>query len=650
MAKMRERGGWIYSFWAKALAFLLAAGLVPVMLFYGVCMILAYEQGWYSNDEPDFYQSSLCQGAVWQKMPNELEDSDLLDRLLQTDRAVLTRRLEAIYPREDSDTNLRFVLLDDSGATVYDNTSPGDSFCMAWNDGRVRLYVRAGMEAQDGIFWAARAYSIGVRCYRGADTLLILLGCAELVLLVLLGRMAGRSAETGEVLAGWQERIPLDVYLTVDGFLATLLILLVVMLLDEYSLTYTPIPLLLCEAAATVGAVLLLAGWMTLCTRIKLGKCWRNTVIFWCLRLCWRCARWCWRICMRFLGWLAALVRSIPLIWRTALCCFVFSLLMEYNARFHYWGRTSFLLLIASLALCWIAFQLRKLQKGGQALARGDLEAQMDTAHLYGDFRRHGDDLNAIRQGMRIAVDQQTRSERLKAELITNVSHDIKTPLTSIINYVDLLQKEHTPEQEKEYLEILARQSRRLKKLTEDLVEMSKASAGSLPCHPTRRSALELVEQVMGEYEDRLEKAGLIPVTTLPQEDVFCMADGALIWRVLDNLLSNACKYALSGTRLYLSVTAAADTVSFTLRNISRDALNVSAEELMERFVRGDSSRTTEGSGLGLNIAKSLMELQGGQLHISVDGDLFKASAVLPRATAVLENLKENPGEGLKNT
>lgn len=232
-----------------------------------------------------------------------------------------------------------------------------------------------------------------------------------------------------------------------------------------------------------------------------------------------------------------------------------------------------------------------------------------------------------------VAAQKQLKSERMKTELITNVSHDIKTPLTSIINYVDLLQKPHTPEEEKTYLEVLNRQSQRLKKLIEDLMEMSKASTGNLTADITKLDAVESVNQALGEFADKLEKAQLTPVFRHPEESVAMMADGRLAWRVLSNLLSNTVKYALPGTRVYIDVMALEGKVIISLKNISRDELNVDADELMERFVRGDDSRNTEGSGLGLNIAKTLMELQKGQLQLLVDGDLFKVTLIFPGAT-----------------
>ena len=274
---------------------------------------------------------------------------------------------------------------------------------------------------------------------------------------------------------------------------------------------------------------------------------------------------------------------------------------------------------------------LRRLQKGGAALAAGDLGYQTDTRAMIGDLRRHGEDLNSIAAGMEAAVEREMRSERMKTELITNVSHDIKTPLTSILNYVDLLKTAADPAQREEYLEVLDRQAGRLKKLTEDLIEVSKASTGNTEVSISRHSVNELLRQAAGEYGERLEKAGLETVLTLPEEELYAGMDGKLMWRVLDNLLSNVCKYAQSGTRFYLDALRQGDRVVMRFKNVSRDPLNVSAQELMERFVRGDRARSGEGSGLGLSIARSLTELQHGTFSLTVDGDLFRADLEFPR-------------------
>ena len=251
---------------------------------------------------------------------------------------------------------------------------------------------------------------------------------------------------------------------------------------------------------------------------------------------------------------------------------------------------------------------------------------------MYWDFKKHAENLNSIGDGMAAAVEQRMKSERLKTELITNVSHDIKTPLTSIVNYVDLLQKPHTPEQEAEYLEVLDRQSKRLKKLTEDLVEASTASTGNMNVNIERTNTREIIEQSLAEYGRRMEQGELTVIVNIPEDPPRAMADGRLLWRVLDNLFNNVCKYALAGTRVYIDSVIDSGEAVISVKNISRDPLNISADELMERFVRGDSSRHTEGSGLGLNIAQSLVGLMHGKFSIGVDGDLFKAEIRLPAA------------------
>ena len=273
-----------------------------------------------------------------------------------------------------------------------------------------------------------------------------------------------------------------------------------------------------------------------------------------------------------------------------------------------------------------------KLFEATRRMRGGDLESKVDDKNLVGCFREFAGELNGLADVAMVAAQNQLKSERMKTELITNVSHDIKTPLTSIINYVDLLEKPHTAEEEKTYVEVLSRQSQRLKKLIDDLMEMSKASTGNIHAEIAEIDAVEAVTQAMGEFADKLTAAGLTPVFHQSEEHIHLLADGRLLWRAMSNVLSNAVKYAMPGTRLYVDVSATEDKALISFKNISGAQLNISADELMERFVRGDSSRNTEGSGLGLNIAKSLMELQKGQLQLLVDGDLFKVTLVFPRA------------------
>lgn len=270
--------------------------------------------------------------------------------------------------------------------------------------------------------------------------------------------------------------------------------------------------------------------------------------------------------------------------------------------------------------------QTQELYKCAKEMAEGNLDRKADTSKMFWVFRAHGEHLNQISDGMAKAVEARMKSEHLKTELITNVSHDIKTPLTSIINYVDLLQKDDMDEKTRqEYIGVLSRQSARLKKLIEDLVEASKASTGNIQINWADIDANMLLEQAVAEYEDKLANAGLKVVFTRSEVPAVIRADGQHLWRVFDNLLANISKYAMPGTRVYASVIHEVGSVKIEFKNISREALNVSSDELMERFVRGDSSRNTEGSGLGLSIANSLCTLMRADFKLSIDGDLFKA-------------------------
>ena len=334
---------------------------------------------------------------------------------------------------------------------------------------------------------------------------------------------------------------------------------------------------------------------------------------------------------LRFVGGgLARFAGMIPFAWRTAIGVPVVGLIILFFAIGAYAQGGVYLILLAVgclavYVLClYAAYAIRVLQKSGEELSRGNLSYKTDTRKLRSVFREQAENLNAIGDGMEAAVAEKMKSEHFKTELITNVSHDIKTPLTSIINYADLLSKEELSGKAREYTEILLRQSARLKKLTEDLVEASKATTGNLSCNPERLSVCQIVRQSLGEYEERLEAAGLQVRTTIPEGDLYAMVDGRLLWRVLENLYSNATKYALSGTRVYLVVTEDDGRVCVSMKNISREPLTVDGEELTERFVKGDASRSSEGSGLGLNIARSLVELQHGTFRVTCDGDLFR--------------------------
>lgn len=290
----------------------------------------------------------------------------------------------------------------------------------------------------------------------------------------------------------------------------------------------------------------------------------------------------------------------------------------------------AFVLLMTLYALSFIyvlkrVVWLQKINTAIEEIYKGNTNIRLNEEEFKGDFKNVAIQVNDIAGGFSNAVDEKLKSERLKTELITNVSHDIKTPLTSIINYVDLLKKEDvTNEKAQEYLTILDNKSQRLKKLTEDLVEASKASSGNIKLNMEKIEINELIKQVSAEFDDKFKSRGLEEIVTYAQEQVHINADSRYMYRVLENMYSNVAKYAMENSRVYTDIIEHGGNVIIQIKNISKDRLNITADELMQRFVRGDVSRNTEGSGLGLSIANSLTELQGGKFHIYLDGDLFK--------------------------
>ncbi len=278
-----------------------------------------------------------------------------------------------------------------------------------------------------------------------------------------------------------------------------------------------------------------------------------------------------------------------------------------------------------AMYICGVSIAYGNIEKGIEKIVGGDTEYQIDTSKMPLIMKKQAENLNNINTVVSSAVQKRIKSEQFRTELITNVSHDIKTPLTSIINYIDLMDKENITRQPMaDYISVLKRQSNRLKKLIDDLVEASKASTGNIAINLATTDLKILLNQAVAEYLDRAENSGLEISLTLPEKEIYVLSDGRLLWRVFDNLLNNACKYSLTGTRIYSELYVKDEKAVIVFKNISKTQLNISPDELMERFVRGDSSRNTEGSGLGLSIAQSLTELLGGVMKLEIDGDMFK--------------------------
>ncbi|MBQ8835948.1 MAG: HAMP domain-containing histidine kinase [Clostridia bacterium] len=499
----------------------------------------------------------------------------------------------------------------------------------------VTLYEKAAKYTTDKLslarFWIDAVYSmryVSISLAAGCFILLI-------AVWIFLFCAAGHRKKSSEPSLGLFDRIPFDLFTVLSVALFAAIGLGVVFLIEliMYQAPGTFSAQLTFAIAAGIGTAicavvlyLILLGYLlSFAARVKVGGLIRSTLIYKAVAFICRGAY--------------KLICALPLVWKTALLLFAVTLLELILLLSNAYEPDNLVILwtvekiIVIPLVIFAVLLLRKLKKGGEAIAEGHIGEKIDTKYMPLDFGEFGETLNNIGGGLERAVDEKMKSERLKTELITNVSHDIKTPLTSIVNYVDLIKKEEIEnEKVREYVDVLDRHSARLKKLIDDLVEASKASTGNLTVECERLDACVLLEQSLGEYSEKLEASELTPIMSMPSDPAYIMADGRRLWRVFDNLLCNICKYAMPKTRVYITLERADNKVTAIFRNISRESLNITGDELTERFVRGDASRNTEGSGLGLSIARSLTELQGGTLDVTIDGDLFKATVTFPAA------------------
>lgn len=371
-------------------------------------------------------------------------------------------------------------------------------------------------------------------------------------------------------------------------------------------------------------ALVMLAGLSVLLTfvnRIKCGNFFGSTILY-------NGVKFIWIVIVNVYKVIRDLVVSIPFIWKSIVFIIVFILIIPMNIYYR-WYFFLYLVAISGYVL-YFSYNLAQIKQQTKKIAKGDFQHHLNTRFMIPELKDYSDNLDSINNGLSLALDEKMHSERLKTELITNVSHDIKTPLTSIVNYVDLLKRDPDEKQKQEYLAILDKQTKRLKKLTEDIVEFSKVSTGNIKLNKEINHGNELLKQAIGEYEEILEKNDLELVCQFAEGDCEILTDGKYVWRVLDNCLNNAVKYSKKNTRVYVDSQITDTDFIVTIKNISEKMLNVPVKELLERFARGDSSRNTEGSGLGLSIASDLTNLLGGKFDIEIDGDLFKVIFSLP--------------------
>lgn len=622
-----NRNSIFYSGWMKALGVVALCIFGALLMWYGSSFV--FREYYFSKETAATYEETEnCQNMMRQDAVNVIGSIEnygeysvtLADygnlkvgvRNITDDKQIL-EVAEDRYSCEE-----QFYIVADEYGNVYDVSSVSDA------DKTDTVYevdtrLLEGLPYEDEYHNMNEIYTFSRQSSGASIGLCIGLFLAFIVVLIYEFTVTGHVVGKEGITLYFEDRIPFDLLTGIYFIVALIFAMLTGTAMPSFSLHVS----LAWMIGILLGLSLLFYAWLMSATRrIKAGGWYRNTLVY--------------KVCYAIIG-VFHMIPAVPLVTVVA-AIWLFMQWVICSVASYYTGFATIVALLSPVlaaVVIYCVWFFEKMQKASLSLAGGDLSftfSEKDKKWLIGPFRKYAENYEKISEGMQRAIDERMKSERLKAELITNVSHDIKTPLTSIINYVDLLQKEHTEEEGKEYIAVLDRQSQRLKKLTEDVVEASKASTGNITVNLMKTDVKEIIDQALAEYEDKIVDAGLTVVPTVKDIPLYAYSDGRLLWRVLRNLLSNCAKYGLSGTRLYIDAYAKDDEhVQIVIKNTSREELNISADELMERFVRGDASRHTEGSGLGLNIARSLMELMGGVFDIEIDGDLFKAMIILPK-------------------
>lgn len=680
------------SFVVKCIAVVLFAVMLTTALLSGACLIFGFGSGAFTESVNwDEMKNSLYGGLTWRPM-SEIYDSveryekygkydgdDILYYNLSENLMVEIKddNGEVIYSNiNEDDMSAVFNKQDYTFSVPKEETTETYYHEHYENGDLVEIYdtihyeevtytiticVKENLVKKDAFYYVGELFD----ALAGKQTLFFIYTILSLVvavaLLVFLLCSAGHKADFEGIYISKFDKFPIDILIAVWAGLTWLLAWGVVSFIDlafyeMVTYNYDPamwsiVPFLavLLVLAVVLDAIFLAVLLMTSAVRLKTGNYIKSSIIFIVLNFTFRILKKVliftfktlkksggaiFRFCKKTLHLIWSFVRSIPLVWKTviAVICIMF---IEFILLALDWGEWWPAAWIFTGVLCVgviaVAILLKRIKKGTEEIAKGNVYKKINTKYLFLDMKDHAENINNINDGIAKAVEERMKSERFKTELITNVSHDIKTPLTSIINYVDLLEKEEIQnETAKEYVSVLSRQSARLKKLIEDLLEASKASTGNINVNLTQLELGILLSQALGEYDEKFSNSNLQVVLNKTDDLLLVMADNRHIWRVFDNILNNIAKYAQPNTRVYIDAKRNGKNAEISFRNISKDPLNISGDELMERFVRGDSSRNTEGSGLGLSIAKSLTEVQNGNLDIKIDGDLFKVRLSFP--------------------
>ena len=674
------------NFVVKCIAVVLFAVMLTTALLSGACLVFGFGSGAFTESANwDEMKNSLYSGLTWRPM------SEIYDSVEHYEKYGRYYGNDVLY--HNLSENLMVEIKDDNGEVIYSNINESDmstvfnkqdytfsvlkeEYRISENDPNyedegilhetsvydsqvdryedktytITICVKENLVKKDAFYYVGELFD----AIAGKQILFFIYTILSLVvavaLLIFLMCSAGHKADFEGIHLSKFDKFPIDILLAIWVGLTWWLIYGIAMFFDTtlYELvTYNydptlwsivPFLAILLVLAVVLDAILLAILLMTSAVRFKTEAYIKSSLIYKVLYLAFailkKSSSVIFRFCKKILHLIGSFIRSIPLVWKTIVLVVLITI-FEWCVlvwEWGYWWPTTFVInIIIGVGIIVVAILLKRIKKGTEEIAKGNLYKKINTKYMFLDIKDHAININNINDGIAKAVEERMKSERFKTELITNVSHDIKTPLTSIINYVDLLEKEEIEnETAKEYIGVLSRQSARLKKLIEDLLEASKASTGNVNVNLTQLELGILLSQALGEYDEKFSKSNLQVILNKTDDLLLVMADNRHIWRVFDNILNNISKYAQPNTRVYIDVKRNGKMAEISFRNISKDPLNISGDELMERFVRGDSSRNTEGSGLGLSIAKSLTEVQKGKLDIQIDGDLFKVRLAFP--------------------